>query len=141
MPVQNGDTVRVHYIGTLADGTEFDSSVGREPITFTVGQGQVIPGFEDAVRGMEPGEQKTVTIAAEDAYGPHREEMVLRVERASLPEGLSPEVGDRLALTTSDGQQVPVRVTAVSDDDITLDANHPLAGEDLTFAITLEAVV
>lgn len=137
MPAQTGDTVHVHYTGTLNDGTEFDSSAGNEPLAFTVGEGQVIPGFDAAVRGMEPGEAKTVTIPADEAYGARREEMVLRVDRDSLPEGLDPEVGDQLALSTAEGQQVPVRVTDVSPEGVTLDANHPLAGEDLTFEITL----
>jgi len=105
-----------------------------------VGGGQVIPGFDAAIRGMEPGEQKTVTIPAEEAYGERREEMVLQVERGSLPDGLDPEIGDQLALTTPEGQQIPVRVTDVSADGVTLDANHPLAGEDLTFALTLDAI-
>jgi peptidylprolyl isomerase len=140
MPAQNGDTVRVHYTGTLGDGTEFDSSAGREPLAFTVGGGQVIPGFDEAIRGMEAGEQKTVTIPADEAYGHHRSEMVLQVERDALPEGLDPEVGDELALTTPEGQQVPVRVTEVTEEGVVLDANHPLAGEDLTFELTLDGI-
>ena len=136
-----GDTVRVHYTGTLHDGTTFDSSEGREPLEFTVGGGQVIPGFEQAVEGMEPGDTKTVEIPADDAYGPKREEMMLQVSPDQFPEGVDPELGQQLQLSQPDGQNVVVRVTDVQDDAVTLDANHPLAGEDLTFEITLDEIV
>jgi peptidylprolyl isomerase len=136
-----GDTVRVHYTGTLHDGTTFDSSEGREPLEFTVGGGQVIPGFDQAVEGMEPGDTKTVEIPADDAYGPKREEMMLQVSPDQFPEGVDPELGQQLQLSQPDGQNVVVRVTDVQDDAVTLDANHPLAGEDLTFEITLDEIV
>ncbi len=136
-----GDTVRVHYTGTLADGTEFDSSAGREPLEFTVGGGQVIAGFDEAVTGMTPGESQTVEIPADEAYGPRRMEMMLNVSPDQFPEGMDPEVGQELQLSQPDGQAVVVRVAEVSDDGVTLDANHPLAGEDLTFEITLEEIV
>ncbi len=141
MSVQNGDTVRVHYRGTLADASEFDSSAGQEPLEFKVGAGQVIPGFDSAVRGMRPGDEKTVKIPSEDAYGNRREEMVLEVGRDQLPPEINPEVGDQLQVQSGDGRPVPVRVAEVNDASVILDANHPLAGEDLTFAITLAEVV
>lgn len=140
MAAQNGDTVRVHYTGKLDDGTTFDSSAGRDPLEFQVGAGQVIPGFDNAVSGMAPGDQRTVTIPATEAYGEHRTEMVLEVSKDQLPPGLDPGIGDQLQLQTADGQPVPVRVTEVSTDGVTLDANHPLAGQDLTFEIKLEAI-
>jgi len=141
MPVQSGDTVRIHYTGTLEDGTEFDTSSGRDPLEFQVGSGQVIPGFDEAVQGMEPGQDKQFTIPADKAYGTHREEMVLQVSRDQIPAEMSPEVGDQLQLQTPEGRPVPVRVTEIQDDTVTLDANHPLAGEDLTFKIRVEEVV
>ena len=130
-----GDTVHIHYTGTLADGTEFDSSRGREPLSFTLGAGQVVPGFDRAVDGMETGETKTVTIPAAEAYGERDPENMLVVPVAQLPAGVS--VGDQLALTTPDGQQVPVTVAAIDADGAMIDANHALAGQDLTFEITL----
>lgn len=136
-----GDTVRVHYTGTLHDGTTFDTSEGREPLEFTVGGGQVIPGFDQAVAGMEPGDTKKVEIPSDEAYGPKREEMMLQVSPDQFPEGVDPEVGQQLQLSQPNGQNVVVRVTDVQDDAVTLDANHPLAGEDLTFEITLDEIV
>ena len=130
-----GDTVHIHYTGTLADGTEFDSSRGREPLAFTLGAGQVVPGFDAAVDGMEPEQTKTVTIPAAEAYGAHDPENTLVVPAAHLPEGVA--LGDRLALGTPDGGQVAVTVTAIDADGATLDANHELAGKALTFEITL----
>ena len=135
--VQSGDTVHVHYTGTLADGTEFDSSRGREPLQFTAGVGQVVPGFDRAVLGMTPGETKTVTFPAADAYGESDPDHILEVGRDQFPPGIDPELGDQLTLGMDGGQQVPVRVVDVSEDTVTLDANHELAGEALTFEITL----
>ncbi len=137
----SGDTVRIHYTGTLSDGTVFDSSEGREPLEFTLGVGQVIPGFDRAVAGMAPGETQTVEIPAEEAYGPSREEMMLSVSPDQFPEGMDPELGQQLQLSQPDGQAVVVRVTEIEDDAVTLDANHPLAGKDLTFEITLDEIV
>ncbi len=137
-PATAGDTVHIHYTGTLADGTEFDSSRGREPLRFTLGAGQVVPGFDAAVDGMEAEQTKTVTIPAAEAYGAHDPENTLVVPAADLPEGVA--VGDRLALGTPDGGQVPVTVTALDVDGATLDANHELAGQALTFEITLVRV-
>ncbi|MCS7313958.1 MAG: peptidylprolyl isomerase [Bryobacterales bacterium] len=132
-----GDTVRVHYTGRLDDGTVFDSSLRSGPLEFTIGDGQLIPGFENAVIGMTPGETKTQKIPAEDAYGPHADFLVIEVDRRRVPPDLDPKVGDRLQLQHPDGRVTPVLVTAVTESSITLDANHPLAGKDLTFDIEL----
>lgn len=139
MPVQSGDTVHVHYTGTLADGSTFDSSDGREPLSFTVGSGEVIPGFDDAVMGMEVGETRTVTIPANQAYGDPDPEQVLVVGRDQMPDGPI-AVGDPLQIGLDGGGSIVVTVTEVTDETVTLDANHALAGEDLTFEITLERV-
>ncbi len=136
-----GDTVSVHYTGTLDDGTIFDTSADRGPMQFTIGEEQVIPGFEQAIIGMEPGESKTVRIPAEEAYGPHLSEMVIVLDRDRLPEDLEPAVGQRFQVSQPDGQTFIVRVTEVSELNVTLDANHPLAGEDLTFDIQLTEIM
>lgn len=138
---RNGDTVRVHYTGRLEDGTVFDASTGQDPLEFTIGQGQIIPAFEQALIGMNLDESKTIHIPAEDAYGPHREEMVLVVDRARFPAHIQPEIGLLLSLRQPDGRTVDVAVTAVSESSVTLDANHPLAGKDLTFHIQLVEIV
>lgn len=138
---QRGDTVQVHYTGKLEDGTVFDTSTNRDPLQFTIGEGQIIPGFEQAVVGMNPGESKTVTIPMDQAYGPHREEMVLEVDRKQFPEHLNPEVGQQLQVRQQNGQTMIVTVVEVSDTNVTLDANHPLAGENLTFDIHLVGIV
>jgi peptidylprolyl isomerase len=133
-----GDTVSVHYTGKLSDGTVFDSSRQRNsPITFEVGSGQVIPGFDTAVEGMSPGESKTVEIPCDQAYGPHQSDRIQKVSREQLPEGLEPQVGLELQAQSQDGQVIPVRITEVGDEDVTIDVNHPLAGEDLTFELEL----
>lgn len=139
--VKAGDTVRIHYTGTLDDGEVFDSSEGREPLTFTVGAGQVIPGFDDAVLGMNVGDEKTVTIPAERAYGEHQDSLLMEVPRADLPADREPQVGDQLMIGTPDGQPFPVTIYALSDDSAVLDSNHPLAGEDLTFDIALVEIL
>ncbi|HEU4563145.1 MAG TPA: peptidylprolyl isomerase [Gemmatimonadaceae bacterium] len=131
-----GDTVRVHYTGTLSDGSIFDSSRGRAPLEFTIGSGQVIAGFDEAVAGMHVGDDKKVTIAAEDAYGPRRSDLMLRVDRAQFPEHLAPAVGQQLQLS-QENELFVVTVREVTDDSVLLDANHPLAGEDLTFDLEL----
>jgi len=133
----SGDTVRVHYTGTLEDGTTFDTSVGREPLEFTLGEGKMIPGFEKAVYGLKVGKSKTVTIPAEEAYGPHRDDLVIIVEREQLPADLDPKVDQQLQMQQTDGRTAVVIVTDVSETTITVDANHPLAGKDLTFEIEL----
>lgn len=131
-----GDTVHVHYTGTLADGIEFDSSRGREPLAFTLGSGQVVPGFDAAVDGMTVGERKTVTIPVAQAYGASRPELRLTVPRDQLPAEMAIEVGMRLQVGRA-GESFPVRVAEVHDAHVVLDANHPLAGQDLTFALEL----
>jgi peptidylprolyl isomerase len=137
---KTGDTVKVHYTGKLDDGTVFDTSSDREPLQFTIGQGQLIPDFEQAVVGMNPGESKTIQIPSENAYGPHRQEMVMEVDRSEFPENLEPKVDQRLQVSQSDGRTFPVTVTGVSESKVTLDANHPLAGKDLTFDIQLSEI-
>lgn len=132
-----GDTVKVHYTGKLSDGTEFDSSVGGEPLVFTVGGGQVIPGFEEAVVGLNLGTSKTVVIVADQAYGPHHDEMVLDLEKKRFPNNITPVLGMELQVKRSDKQEVTVTVTEITETHITLDANHALAGKDLTFDIEL----
>jgi len=138
---QQGDTVKVHYRGMLGDGTEFDSSHGREPLEFTLGAGNVIAGFEEIVTGMSPGETKAERVSAERAYGPHREEMVLEVSRAQVPPDVPLQLGQQLHLRQEDGEPVPVTVTDLSDEAVTLDANHPLAGKDLMFEVKLLEIV
>ena len=135
--VEAGDNVKVHYTGTLDDGSVFDSSEGRDPLEFTAGAGQMIKGFDAAVIGMKVGEVKTVTIPAEDAYGPYNDELLLTFSRDELPEGMDPKVNDRLGLTQSNGSQVPVVVIEVTEEEVVVDANHELAGKDLTFKIEL----
>lgn len=137
---KQGDTVRIHYTGTLEDGTVFDTSQNRDPLEFTLGEGKVISGFEEAVEGMEEGEQKTAEIPSDDAYGPRRDDLVLTVAREQLPADLEPDVGDQLEMRTQDGQTFPVVVAEVGDERVQLDANHPLAGKDLTFEIQLVEV-
>lgn len=137
---KSGDTVKIHYTGTLDDGTQFDSSAGRDPLEFTVGSGQVIPGFDKAVEGMSVGDEKTVNISCDDAYGPHNAQMVQEVPNSALPQGLKPEVGMGLQAQSQDGQPINLLVTAVGADSITVDANHPLAGKDLNFDIELVAI-
>lgn len=135
-----GDTVKVHYTGTLEDGSVFDSSRSREPLEFTIGQGQVIPGFESAVTGMEPGESKSATMPPDQAYGPHRQEMVAVVEREQLPKDLDVTVGQQLSVKQQDGSQFVVAIADVSEKTVTLDGNHELAGKALTFELELVEV-
>ena len=132
-----GDTVKVHYTGKLADGTVFDSSLNEEPLEFTIGEGQVIPGFEEAVVGMNPGQSKITKVRADKAYGHYRDEMVLVVERERLPSEVQPEVGQQMEMRSPDGTSFVVAVKEVSETSVTLDANHPLAGMDLRFDIQL----
>ncbi|MDB4882522.1 MAG: peptidylprolyl isomerase FKBP-type [Gemmatimonadetes bacterium] len=137
---KQGDTVRVHYTGTLTNGDEFDSSQGGDPLTFTLGAGTVIAGFDDAVEGMGVGEKKRVTIEPEDAYGPRRDELTLRVPRDELPKDLELHEGAQLRMEQDD-QVMVVTVRELDDESVTLDANHPLAGEALTFSLTLVEIV
>ena len=134
---KSGDTVRIHYTGTLDDGTEFDSSAGRDPLEFALGGGQVIPGFDSAVDGMTVGENKTVTIPADQAYGDRHEQLVQEVPKNALPEEIEPAVGMQLQSRSPEGQVMNLVVTEVAEETITVDGNHPLAGQALTFAIEL----
>ena len=138
---KSGDTVRIHYTGTLDDGTEFDSSAGREPLEFALGGGQVIPGFDSAVDGMSVGESKTVTIPADLAYGERHEQLIQEVPKDALPEEISPAVGMQLQSRSPEGQVMNLVVTDVAEESITVDGNHPLAGQSLTFAIELVEIV
>ena len=135
-----GDKVKVHYTGRQPNGETFDSSVGQEPLEFTLGAGEVIPGFEAGVLGMAVGEHRTVEIEPDDGYGPYNEDMVLEVEREQFPEEMQPEVGQQLQVRQDGGQAISVVVTAVDDETVTLDANHPLAGQTLTFEIELVSI-
>lgn len=139
--IENGKKVKIHYTGSLDDGTQFDSSAGRDPLEFEMGGGMVIPGFEKGVVDMEVGEKKTIHIPAAEAYGEHREDLVMQFERSQLPEGLEPEVGMGLQMQGPQGQPVPVTITAVDDANITIDANHQLAGQNLNFELELVEVV
>lgn len=138
--IENGKTVKVHYKGTLADGTIFDSSEDRDPLEFLTGAEQVIPGFEAAVVALEVGETKTLTLASADAYGDHDQDMVGMVPRDSIPDDMDIEVDMMLQMETEDGV-MPIRVVEIAEDSVTLDANHPLAGEALTFEVTLVEIV
>ena len=133
--VQEKSNVSVHYTGTLETGEVFDSSRERDPLSFTVGEGQMIPGFEKAVKGMKLNESKKITIAPEEAYGEMKPEMVQTISKEQLPPDLNPSVGQQLASQMPDGQQIVVTVTDVKDNEITIDANHPLAGKTLNFDI------
>lgn len=139
---KQGDTVTVHYRGRLQDGTEFDVSFDGEPLQLTIGGGQVIPGFEEALVGMKPGDSKTTELPAEKAFGPYREDMVAVVDKSQLADwSLEPEIGDRVPIPQPDGSSIEVTVTDVTESEVTVDANHPLAGKDLTFDIELVDIV
>ncbi len=138
---EKGDTVKVHYTGTLKDGTVFDTSRNRDALEVTLGSGNVIPGFEDAVVGMSEGETKEVEIPPEDAYGPKRDELVVHVQRDRFPAGVDPREGMPLNLKGPEETVVPAVVTEVSEESVTIDANHPLAGEELTFRIELAEIL
>lgn len=159
---KTGDKVRVHYTGTLEDGSIFDTSEGfvenssdddcsdegcgcgskpTGPLEFTIGEGQLIPKFEEAVKGLEPGQSVKISIAAADAYGERAEEMVATIERSELPEGLVPQAGQQMEVILQDGTPLPVMITEVTENTITLDGNHPLAGCDLNFEIRLVEIL
>lgn len=139
--VKSGDTVRIHYTGTLADGSTFDSSDGRDPLEFAVGSGQIIPGLDKAIPGMSVGDTKTVEVPADEAYGAHNPDARQAVPRDQIPADIPVEVGLQLQMQTPQGQMLPVVVAEVTETEVTLDANHPLAGKDLTFAIELVEIV
>jgi peptidylprolyl isomerase len=134
--VQDGKQVKVHYTGTLEDGSVFDSSEGRDPLEFSIGSSQVIPGFESAVREMAVGETKKVTIPCQEAYGDVRKEMIATIPSSDFPDTIKPEVGMVLQMQTDQGP-LPLKVLEISDEGVTVDGNHPLAGKDLTFDLTL----
>jgi peptidylprolyl isomerase/FKBP-type peptidyl-prolyl cis-trans isomerase SlpA len=134
---KEGDEVQVHYTGKLEDGTVFDTSQDGEPLSFTIGENRVIPGFESAVVGMEPGDSKTTEIEPDQAYGEHRDDMVMELDRDQIPEDVEPDVGQQLQLRLENGQTVPVLITALGEETVTIDANHPLAGRTLIFEIEL----
>lgn len=138
---KNGDTVRIHYTGKLTDGTQFDSSEGREPLEFTLGAGQVIPGMESGVVGLSVGDKSTIEIAAANAYGPHNPEGIQVVLREHFPADMELRVGMQLGAKTPAGDQVSFTVTEITDAEITVDGNHPLAGKDLVFDVELVEIV
>jgi len=134
---KSGDTVKVHYTGKLEDGTVFDSSADREPLQFTIGEGNIVPGFENAVVGMSPGQSKTETIPCTEAYGPRQEELIQTIDRSAIPADIALQEGQRLQVSQPNAQPLVVTVTDVKDDSVTLDGNHMLAGKDLIFEIEL----
>ena len=134
---KNGDTVKVHYAGKYETGEEFDSSTGKEPFMFTIGDGEVIPGFEDAALGMCIGEKKSISIAPEKAYGPYNENLIIDMPTQYFPEDISPSEGLQLKIVDENGEEVLVEITKIEDEYIRLDANHPLAGKTLVFDIEL----
>jgi peptidylprolyl isomerase len=138
---KSGDTVRIHYTGKLEDGTEFDSSAGRDPLEFALGGGQVIPGFDSAVEGMTVGDTKSVTIQPEEAYGPRHDQLIQDVPRNQLPDDMTPMVGMELQAQNETGEVMRFSVTAVDNESITVDGNHPLAGKALAFDIELVEIV
>lgn len=137
---EHGNTVHIHYTGKFPDGTVFDSSENRDPLSFELGSGQVIPGLDKAMRGMEVGAKKTVEIPATEAYGPHHPEGVQKVERSQLPPEIETQVGTQLQATGQDGQAINLTVIEVDETTVTMDANHPLAGKDLVFDVELVSV-
>lgn len=138
---QPGNKVKIHYTGSLTDGTVFDSSREREPLEFTIGAGQVIPGFEEAILPLNPGESVTVVIPPEKAYGPRHEEMIVRLPKSQFPAHLAPAVGVKFQVPQEDGRLVLLTVTDMNDEEVTLDANHDLAGKELTFQIELVEIL
>jgi peptidylprolyl isomerase len=138
---KSGDTVRVHYTGKLEDGTKFDSSAGKDPLEFSLGANDVLPGLDSAIEGMAVGDSKSVKIAANDAYGPRHEQLIQDVPREHLPDDMQPAVGMQLQAQGQDGQPIRLVITAVEDNTITVDGNHPLAGKPLNFDIELVEIV
>lgn len=137
---EEGNTVKVHYTGKTDNGNVFDSSDGRDPLKFKLGEGKVIPGFENAVLGMEIGDKKTINIPKDKAYGPYNNDLVAKVKKENLPKDLKVEIGQRLQINPSDKVPFAVTIIKVEEEDVTLDGNHPLAGEDLIFDIELVAI-
>ncbi len=137
---KKGDSVKVHYTGTLDSGEVFDSSLEREPIAFTLGVGMMIPGFDKGVMGMAVGEKKKVNIPCDEAYGPHSEDNMMQIPKAEVPPGMEPKVGMMVEMRSPEGHSVPVKIAAISDEFVTLDGNHPLAGQDLNFDLELVSI-
>lgn len=137
---RNGDRVKVHYTGKLWDGRILGSTENNQPVEFTIGSGQIVPGIEKGIIGMEVGERKTITIPPEDGFGPRREELVVDVNKSELPENMEPAIGQRVRMPHDDGQNIDLVITDVAEDTITLDANHPLAGRMLLFDLELVAI-
>ena len=135
--VKNGDTVKVHYTGKLENGKVFDTSEDRQPREFRLGSGKIVPGFEKGIIGMEVGEAKTITVPPEEAYGPRRNELIVDVEKTDLPENITPAIGKQLQIRQKDGNPIKVTITDMNEDTVTLDANHPLAGNTLFFDVEL----
>lgn len=133
--VKDGDTVKVHYTGKFEDGTVFDSSKDREPLEVTIGAGRVIPGFEKGIIGMESGSTKTITLPPEEAYGQVRDDLIIEVKKAEIPENIKPKVGMNLQMKQKGGEVINLVVSEVKDETVTLDANHQLAGKTLVFDI------
>lgn len=138
---EKGDVVRIHYTGRLTDGTEFDSSAGRDPLQFEVGAGQIIAGLDRQIVEMDEGSKETLTIPAAEAYGEHRPEQVQDLPRSAIPAEIDPQPGMQLQATTQGGQPIPIVVTEVSEESVTVDANHPLAGRDLVFDVELLEII
>lgn len=138
---KGGDTVNIHYTGRLDDGSVFKTSRGDKPLKFKIGKSRLIPAFQETVVGMKPGELRTVKIVASEAYGPRREEMVVAVARNKFPENIKPYVGLELDVHQQNGEIFAAKVVDVSEGSVTLDANHPLAGKDLTFDIQLVEII
>jgi peptidylprolyl isomerase len=134
---KDGDKVKVHYTGKFEDGEVFDSSVDRDPLEFTLGQGQVIPGFENGIKGMEIGEKKSITVAPQEGYGERHDQNIIEVKKSVFPADIEPEVGRQLQVQSPDGNRMNVVITDVKDETVTLDANHPLAGKTLVFDVEL----
>lgn len=138
---KRGDSVRVHYTGKMRNGTKFDTSRDGDPLEFTIGDGKIIPGFEEIVIGMKQGDSKTVTVPSDEAYGPRRDDRIITVDRDRIPGDVKPNVGQHVHMHGQGGESIPAMITGVTEKSITLDANHPLAGQDLTFSIELVEIL
>ena len=137
MTIKKGDKIKVHYTGTFEDGKVFDTSEGKDPLEFTAGEGKVIKGFDEAVIGMKKDEEKEIKIESKDAYGDHNPQLIKKIMKDQLPKDKNPEKGMMLVIGTPDGQQIPAKITEVTDKDVTIDINHPLAGKNLNFNIKI----
>ena len=139
--VKQGSKIKVHYTGQLEDGTEFDSSRNRDPLEFEVGSGQIMPGVDKGVVDMKVGETRKLTIEPENAYGPVREDLVGQVDKSAFPDDINPQIGQQLQMERSDGDPIQVVVTAIEGDKVTLDANHPMAGQTLVFDVEVTEIL